>query len=207
MPIYGLQVRQHIHMERELILASSSPRRKELLTCLGAPFVVRAPHVDESQTPGENAESYVRRIASQKASAINGSVVLGADTCVVLEDQIYGKPISPRDAGSMLRKLSGKVHQVLSGVAVWSDGCLAVEVVETEVEFIQLDQRTIDWYLSLGESLDKSGAYALQGAGGTLVKGIRGSHSNVIGLPLVETAGLLKQAGIDLMSPDQDKAS
>ncbi len=194
-------------MDKQLVLASSSPRRKELLSFLGVDFIVSVPDVDESLIIGEKVEEYVQRVASQKVLAVEGFVVLGADTCVVLEDQIYGKPVDLADAEFMLRALSGKVHQVVSGVAVRSGDQLAVTVVRTDVEFICLDQRLIDWYLGLGESLDKAGSYALQGAGASLVKAISGSHSNVIGLPLVETASLLIQAGVDLMSPNRNRAS
>ncbi|HAF68149.1 MAG TPA: septum formation protein Maf, partial [Acidimicrobiaceae bacterium] len=172
-------------MDKQLVLASSSPRRKELLSFLGVDFIVSVPDVDESLIIGEKAEEYVQRVASQKVLAVEGFVVLGADTCVVLEDQIYGKPVDLDNAEFMLRALSGKVHQVVSGVAVRTGDQLAVTVVRTDVEFVPLDQRLIDWYLGLGESLDKAGSYALQGAGASLVKAISGSHSNVIGLPLV----------------------
>jgi septum formation protein len=194
-------------MDKQLVLASSSPRRKELLSFLGVDFIVCAPDVDESLIIGEKVEEYVQRVASKKVLAVEGFVVLGADTCVVLEDQIYGKPVDLADAEFMLSALSGKVHQVVSGVAVRSRDQLAVTVVRTDVEFVSLDQRLIDWYLGLGESLDKAGSYALQGAGASLVKAISGSHSNVIGLPLVETASLLIQAGVDLMSPNRNRAS
>ena len=194
-------------MDKQLVLASSSPRRKELLSFLGVDFIVSVPDVDESLIIGEKVEEYVQRVASQKVLAVEGFVVLGADTCVVLEDQIYGKPVDLDNAEFMLRALSGKVHQVVSGVAVRSGDQLAVTVVRTDVEFVSLDQRLIDWYLGLGESLDKAGSYALQGAGASLVKAISGSHSNVIGLPLVETASLLIQAGVDLMSPNRNRAS
>ena len=195
------------YMDKQLVLASSSPRRKELLSFLGVDFIVSVPDVDESLIIGEKAEEYVQRVASQKVLAVEGFVVLGADTCVVLEDQIYGKPVDLADAEFMLRALSGKVHQVVSGVAVRTGDQLAVTVVRTDVEFVSLDQRLIDWYLGLGESLDKAGSYALQGAGASLVKAISGSHSNVIGLPLVETASLLVQAGVDLMSPNRNRTS
>ena len=194
-------------MDKQLVLASGSPRRKELLSLLGVDFTIRAPEINESQHVGEDPAAYVRRVSSEKASAVKGSVILGADTCVVLEGTIYGKPVSLENAEAMLQKLSGKVHKVISGVAVRSGEQLMVTVVHTDVEFISLNQRLIDWYLGLGESLDKAGAYALQGAGGSLIKGINGSHSNVIGLPLVETARLLDQAGVDLMSSDRNRAS
>ena len=194
-------------MDKQLVLASSSPRRKELLSFLGVDFIVSVPDVDESLIIGEKVEEYVQRVASKKVLAVEGFVVLGADTCVVLEDQIYGKPVDLAHAEFMLSALSGKVHQVVSGVAVRTGDRLAVTVVRTDVEFVSLDQRLIDWYLGLGESLDKAGSYALQGAGASLVKAISGSHSNVIGLPLVETASLLIQAGVDLMSPNRNRAS
>ena len=194
-------------MDQQLVLASGSPRRKELLSLLGVDFIIRAPEINESQHVGEDPEKYVRRISSEKTSAVKGSVILGADTCVVLEDNIYGKPANLENAEAMLQKLSGKVHQVVSGVAVRTSEHLMVAVVHTDVEFIALNQRLIDWYLGLGESLDKAGAYALQGVGGSLIKAINGSHSNVVGLPLVETASLLDRAGIDLMSPERNGAS
>lgn len=200
-------VGENTYMDNQLVLASSSPRRKELLSFLGIDFVVRVPGVDESVAASETAEEYVQRISSRKASAVEGFVVLGVDTCVVLEDQIYGKPVDLKDAEFMLRSLSGKVHQVLSGVAVRSGEQLTVKVVRTDVEFVSLDHGLINWYLGLGESLDKAGSYALQGAGGSLVKAISGSHSNVIGLPLVETAELLIQAGVEMMSPNRNRAS
>ena len=207
MAFSDLRIGQNGYMNEQLVLASGSPRRKELLSLLGVDFIIRAPEVNESQHAGEDPENYVRRVSSEKASAVKGSVVLGADTCVVLEGTIYGKPVSLENAEAMLQKLSGKVHQVVSGVAVRTSEQLMITVVHTDVEFISLNQRLIDWYLGLGESLDKAGAYALQGAGGSLIKAINGSHSNVVGLPLVETAGLLDRAGIDLMSPDRNVAS
>ena len=171
-------------MDKQLVLASGSPRRKELLSLLGVDFTIRSPEIDESQKSGEDPEKYVRRVSSEKASAVDGSVILGADTCVVLEGAIYGKPVNLENAGTMLRKLSGKVHQVMTGVAVRSGEQLMVTVVHTDVEFISLNQRLIDWYLASGESLDKAGAYALQGAGGSLVASRRQGLIQVPGLPM-----------------------
>lgn len=207
MAFSDLRIGQNGYMNEQLVLASRSPRRKELLSLLGVDFIIRAPEVNESQHAGEDPENYVRRVSSEKASAVKGSVVLGADTCVVLEGTIYGKPVSLENAEAMLQKLSGKVHQVVSGVAVRTSEQLLITVVHTDVEFISLTQRLIDWYLGIGESLDKAGAYALQGAGGSLIKAINGSHSNVVGLPLVETASLLDRAGVDVMSPERNGAS
>ena len=193
-------------MNMQLVLASGSPRRKELLAYLGVDFVVRIPQVDESVRRREIPELYVQRVASAKAAAIGGDVVLGADTCVVLDGQIYGKPSDLEHAEAMLWELSGKVHTVITGITVQTKDLLLCEVVTTRVEFVSLDQSLVDWYLNLDESSDKAGAYALQGAGSSLVKAIDGSHSNVIGLPLVETATLLTQAGVTLRSsPDSNK--
>ena len=192
-------------MSMQLVLASGSPRRKELLSYLGVDFVVRVPQVNESIEIHEIPKLYVRRIASAKATAVDGDVVLGADTCVVLDGEIYGKPFDLEHAESMLWELSGKVHTVITGIAVQTKDLLLCEVVTTRVEFVSLDQSLVDWYLNLGESSDKAGAYALQGAGGSLVKAIDGSPSNVIGLPLVETATLLTQAGVALRnSPESN---
>ena len=193
-------------MSMQLVLASGSPRRKELLAHLGVDFVVRIPQVDESVRSGEIPELYVQRVASAKAAASVGDVVLGADTCVVLDGQIYGKPSDLEHAEAMLWEFSGKVHTVITGITVQTRDLLLCEVVTTRVEFVSLDQSLVDWYLNLDESSDKAGAYALQGAGSSLVKAIDGSHSNVIGLPLVETATLLTQAGVTLRSsPDSNK--
>ncbi|MDP7066472.1 MAG: Maf family protein [Acidimicrobiales bacterium] len=185
-------------MDKQLVLASGSPRRKELLSHLGVDFIVRVPEINESVQKGELADRYVQRIASAKAAAVDGEVVLGADTCVVLNGKIYGKPVDLEHAKTMLRELSGEVHQVVTGVSVRFRDQLLVALARTRVEFVSLDQHLIDWYLGLGESSDKAGAYALQGAGSGLVKAIDGSPSNVIGLPLAETADLLTEAGVEL---------
>ncbi|MEC7915412.1 MAG: Maf family protein [Actinomycetota bacterium] len=187
-------------MDKQLVLASGSPRRKELLSYLGVDFIIRVPEINESVQKGELADQYVQRVASAKASAVDGDVVLGADTCVVLNGTIYGKPVDVEHAKTMLWELSGKVHQVVTGVSVRFGDQLLVAFARTRVEFVSLDERLIDWYVDLGESSDKAGAYALQGAGSGLVKAIDGSPSNVIGLPLVETADLLTEAGMELRS-------
>ena len=187
-------------MDKQLVLASGSPRRKELLSYLGVDFIIRVPEINESVQKGELADQYVQRVASAKASAVDGDVVLGADTCVVLNGTIYGKPVDVEHAKTMLWELSGKVHQVVTGVSVRFRDQLLVAFARTRVEFVSLDERLIDWYVDLGESSDKAGAYALQGAGSGLVKAIDGSPSNVIGLPLVETADLLTKAGVELRS-------
>ena len=184
---------------RELILASASPRRRELLTGLGITYAVLAASIDETPHPGEPPESYVRRLAEEKASAIAvsqpGKLVLGADTAVVLDGEILGKPEHPGIARQMLARLSGETHSVLTGVAlsgVWRESL----VVETRVEFRALGNDEIDWYVRTGEPLDKAGGYAIQGGGGFLVRSIQGSVSNVVGLPLAETLEILARSGM-----------
>jgi septum formation protein len=181
-----------------LILASQSPRRRELLALLGLTPEVRPAGTDESLRPGEPAEAYVRRVASEKAAAVPGELVLAADTAVVLDGAVLGKPGDPADAARMLQALSGRVHQVLTGVCVRGSRGQLEQLVCTEVRFARLGPAQIAWYVATGEPLDKAGAYALQGAGGAFVEEVRGSVSNVVGLPLRETAALLSQMGLAL---------
>jgi septum formation protein len=189
-------------MPQRLVLASQSPRRRELLAQLGLDFEVRPADADEAVLPGEAPRAYVLRVAREKARAVEGALVLAADTAVVLGDEVLGKPEGPDDARRMLRALSGTRHAVLTGVCVRrTSGALAVEldaVVSTAVTFAPLSAAQIDWYVRTGEPLDKAGAYAIQGAGGAFVVGVEGSVSNVVGLPLAETAALLDRAGLDL---------
>lgn len=189
-------------MPPRLVLASQSPRRRELLEQLGIPFEVRAARTDESVLPGEAPREYVLRVAREKARAVAGDVVLGADTSVVLGDEVLGKPEGPDDARRMLRALSGNRHAVLTAVCVRrTSAALGVEldlVVSTAVRFAALSPAQIDWYVRTGEPLDKAGAYAIQGAGGAFVLAVEGSVSNVVGLPLAETAELLRRAGLRL---------
>ena len=193
-----------------LVLASQSPRRRELLEQLGIPLVIRPAHADEAVLPGEAPRDYVLRVAREKARAVEGvssgaearedAIVLGADTAVVLRGEVLGKPLDAEDARRMLRALSGTVHEVLTAVCV-RRGALGVEldaVVSTEVRFSPLSAAAIDWYVATGEPLDKAGAYAIQGAGGAFVVRVDGSVSNVVGLPLAETADLLRRAGVTL---------
>jgi septum formation protein len=195
-----------------LVLASQSPRRRELLEQLGIPLVVRPAHADEAVLPGEAARDYVLRVAREKArlssraeareGAVAGAIVLAADTAVVLRGEVLGKPADAEDARRMLRALSGTVHEVLTGVCVRrAADASALEldvVVATEVRFAPLSPAEVDWYVATGEPLDKAGAYAIQGAGGAFVVRVDGSVSNVVGLPLAETAGLLRRAGYPL---------
>jgi septum formation protein len=186
-----------------LVLASQSPRRKELLASAGIPVEVRPSRTDESVRAGEGAEAYVRRLAREKAEAVPGApgeLVLGADTAVVLGDEILGKPADAGDARRMLRMLSGRTHVVLTGVhGRTGDGARAETIaVSSAVRFVTLGEDRIEWYVSTGEPIDKAGAYAVQGAGGSLVRGVAGSVSNVVGLPLAETLALLGRLGFPL---------
>jgi septum formation protein len=184
-----------------LVLASSSPRRRELLASLGLTLIIDPPHVDESVIPEEQAEDYVLRLASAKADAVAsrhpGAWVLGADTTVVFEGEVLGKPETPEAALRMLSTLEGRGHTVLTAVALSGQERRA-RVVGAEVTFARVGQAALRWYVGTGEPLDKAGAYAVQGRGAFLVERITGSHSAVIGLPLVETLALLAEAGYPL---------
>jgi septum formation protein len=188
-------------MTPRLVLASQSPRRRELLAQLGLAVDVRPAHADESTLPGEAPRGYVLRVAREKARAVPGDLVLAADTAVVLGTEVLGKPTGADDARRMLRALSGTVHEVLTAVCVRRAAPAAVEldaVVATKVRFARLSPAAIEWYVATGEPLDKAGAYAIQGAGGAFVLSVEGSVSNVVGLPLAETADLLARAGLPL---------
>lgn len=170
-----------------LILASGSPRRREILKRLGYRFTVRPVDLDESRLPGERALDYVRRLAEEKAraDARPGELVLGADTIVVLGEELLGKPEDEEAAVSMLERLSGQEHLVLTGIAVYrvDDDHLVVEAETTRVRFLPLEEQAIRSYVRTGEPMDKAGAYAIQGGGGRFVESIDGSFSNVVGLP------------------------
>lgn len=184
-----------------LVLASGSPRRRELLALLGLPFDVVATDVDESVRPGEAPTDLVRRLAVEKAQAADRSgaadvVVLAADTIVELAGEILGKPADADDARRMLRALSARTHRVHTGVAVRRGGPTACEVVTTSVTMAPISDAAVEWYLATGEPTDKAGAYAIQGAGGAFVAAIEGSASNVVGLPLATVVELLGRQGV-----------
>jgi septum formation protein len=186
-----------------LHLASQSPRRRELLARLGLEFGVLDVDVPEQREPGEPPEDYVRRVAREKAGAglleaiaVPGALVLGADTEVVLEDRVFGKPIDAGDAASMLRALSGRMHRVISAVSVVSAGREAQAVSDSEVTFATLDDDDIAAYLATGEWQGKAGAYAIQGRAQAFISHLSGSFSGVMGLPLYETMQLLRQFGL-----------
>ncbi len=190
-----------------LILASASPRRRELLAGLGLDFDVRPVDIDESPREGEAPADLVRRLAHEKAAAIepgpeDGSdpVVLAADTLVVLDGQVLGKPRDRADARRMLGELAGRRHTVLTGVELRrpSDGAERRGVASTEVEIGPLTDEQITWYVGTGEPMDKAGAYAIQGLGALLVESIRGNYTNVVGLPLPMVQSLMVELGRDL---------
>lgn len=187
--------------QTRLILASGSPRRRAFLESLGLHFEVAPAELDETPLPAEEPRAYVRRLAAQKAEAVGirfpQAAVLAADTTVVLEDEVLGKPQDASEARRMLQRLSGRSHRVLTGVALGGAARGSV-VVETEVRFRVLEEAQLRWYVASGEPMDKAGAYAIQGLGGAFVERITGSYSNVVGLPLVETLALLEQAGLRL---------
>ncbi|MBI5143075.1 MAG: septum formation inhibitor Maf [Nitrospirae bacterium] len=175
---------------KPLILASASPRRRELIARLGVPFTVSPADIDESMLPGENADAFARRIAQEKAlkiaASVDSGIVVGVDTIVALDGEVMGKPESPEVATAMLAKLSGRTHEVISGVAVIErpSGRTIVTSAVTDVRFKTLTSREIDRYVASGEPLDKAGAYGIQGIASLFVEGISGCYYNVVGLPL-----------------------
>lgn len=189
-----------------LFLASGSPRRRELLTQIGVPFQVVSASIDETPLPDECPAAYVERLARAKARAGHEHLfglsvsapfcVLGADTAVVLDDQILGKPVDEADALSMLMALSGREHEVLTAIAILAAERCETRVVRSRVSFRTISQQEAAQYWASGEPQDKAGGYAIQGLAAVFVAGLNGSYSGVVGLPVCETAELLGQFGI-----------
>jgi septum formation protein len=183
-----------------LVLASASPRRAELLTQIGVPFTTLPVDICEAPQAGETPADYVARLAREKAEAAYrarpDAVVLGSDTTVVLDKRIMGKPVDEADAVAMLQALSGREHQVMTGIAVTDSGGTRVQVVTTTVHFRPLSIERCKAYWQSGEPCDKAGAYGIQGLGAVFVDYIEGSYSAVVGLPLAETAELLEKCGV-----------
>lgn len=185
------------------ILASQSPRRRELLASIGLQFDVMPSDVPEVHQPGESPEEYVARLSRDKAAAIAAkhpdSWIIAADTTVLLGDELLEKPIDDDDARRMLATIAGKTHVVYSGVTLQnaSRGWRDTRVAESEVRMLPLDERDIAWYVSTGEPLDKAGAYAVQGIGAMFIDSIHGSYTNVVGLPLALLFQMLRRAGVD----------
>ncbi|MEE9397234.1 MAG: nucleoside triphosphate pyrophosphatase [Methylococcales bacterium] len=188
----------------QIILASQSPRRRELLNQIGITFIIRSVEVDEHPLQGEAAKDYVARVAAEKSLAAFNRYdteldlpVLAADTSVVLDGEIFGKPADKDDAFRMLMKLSGQCHEVISAVSLRGKRHWETLSVSS-VRFRRLHQQEVSAYWRTGEQQDKAGAYAIQGKGALFVSRIEGSYSGIVGLPLNETADLLKDAGIQL---------
>lgn len=197
------------NLSRLIILASTSPRRRELLAGLHIPFEIVPSHADESTPEGWTPQQIVSELAVRKASAVYQSlsparpdaVIVGSDTIVVLDGQVLGKPSSREEAASMLRSLQGRSHHVYTGVAC-IDGATGRKLVDfrvTEVTMRALSEEEVSAYADHGEGLDKAGAYAIQGLGATLVTGIQGCYFNVVGLPLSLLSEMLKSFGVRVL--------
>jgi septum formation protein len=180
-----------------LVLASASPRRRELLRSAGIPFEVQAANIAEDPLPGESAKECAERLAREKALAVASQrpndIVLGADTVVVVDGQLLGKPCDGADAARMLRLLSGRKHQVITGVCLVVSGRCSVGSETTSVTMSAMSEREIADYVSTGEPMDKAGAYAIQGIASRWIPRIEGDYSNVVGLPVALVFGMLRQ--------------
>ena len=181
----------------ELVLASASPRRRDLLASAGLAPTVRPADVDETPRPGEDPGEYVARLSRSKAEAVRspGTVTLAADTTVDVDGAILEKPLDDADAERMLRLLSGRSHRVRTGVTVVApDGRVETQVVTTAVAVVDLADDAIAWYVASGDARDKAGAYAIQGGAAAFVERVEGSVTNVVGLPLAESLAMLRRA-------------
>lgn len=170
-----------------LVLASTSLRRQQILTAAGIPYIVRAPHVPEERRPHESPGDYVRRLAESKAFAVPmapGEVVLAGDTVVVVDQEILEKPRDHADASRMLRLLSGREHEVVTGICLRSDSRKIVDTATTRVHFVHLTEQELAAYVSSGEPMDKAGAYAIQGLASRFIDRVEGGYFNVVGLPV-----------------------
>jgi septum formation protein len=184
-----------------VILASQSPRRRELLTLVGIPHTVRPADIDEAYLPGEKPAAHAERLAREKAAVIArdepDAVVIGSDTIVVVDGEVLGKPRDEQHAAEMLARLSGRSHVVMTAVAVMWRGVELSAVEEVGVTFHPLDAETVVAYIATGEPMDKAGAYGIQGYGATIVKRVDGDYFAVMGLPLQRLVRLMGQLGLD----------
>lgn len=177
-------------LKQKLVLASRSPRRAEILNAVGWPFETQAANIDESRFDGEAAVRYVRRLAQSKAETIaknlSAGLVLGADTVVLVDDEILGQPSDADDARRMLKLLSGRWHEVLTAVALVRAGGdqVMTDHEKTRVRFAEMSFAEIDWYVATGEPMDKAGAYAVQGRAALFIEEIQGDYFNIVGLPV-----------------------
>lgn len=179
-----------------IVLASGSPRRAEILSSVGWEFIKDVPDIDESERDGELPEEYVQRLAQEKALVVAhhhpDSIVLAADTTVVIDERIVGKPIDLNDARRMLRMLSGQWHDVLTGVAIKQNGNVSVGMERTGVKFARMTDAEVEFLASMGDPLDKAGAYAVQAQAALFIEQIRGDYWNVVGLPISLVYRLIK---------------
>lgn len=188
----------------QIVLASASPRRAELLQRIGLDFRVQPADIEEIFDPASNLEMQLEKLALSKARAVadtlSAGLVIGADTIVVIDQEVLGKPASPAEAGRMLSRLSHRRHRVLTGLAVIEvkQGMVISGVETTQVQFRRLSPAEITAYVATGEPLDKAGAYGIQGKGAALVERIEGCYFNVVGLPVARLVGMLKEAGLEV---------
>ena len=190
-------------MTSSLVLASASPRRRDLLQNLGLTFDIIPADIDETPLKDETPEDLVSRLSTQKAATIAAqhleSLVIAADTVVILEGDVLGKPVDKEENKEFTQRLSGRTHRVYTGHAVQKGEAVASCVVSTEVKFRDLSEREIDWYVSTGEGMDKAGGYAIQGYGAALVSEIHGCYFNVVGLSVANLLELTKRLGVELI--------
>lgn len=191
MPQAEGQLEENNPLKHDLILASKSERRAQILRAVGWPFEAIAANVDETREPSEGAVSYVERLAREKAqtvaAGVPGGLVLGADTVVVIDDEILGQPRDEEDARRMLRLLRDKWHEVVTGVALVPAGQLGRSQVDhevTRVRFVEMSDEEMEWYVATGEPMDKAGAYAIQGRAALFIEEIEGDYFNIVGLPV-----------------------
>lgn len=193
-----------MHARAPIVLASGSPRRARILRELGLAFDVIVSDVDEALLPGEDGPAACERLARAKAASVasrDRRPVIAADTVVVCDGRVLGKPASPDDARAMLHSLSGRAHEVLTGLCLLAPHALVSSVASTSVHFAALSAAEIDWYVATGEPLDKAGAYHVDGLGALFIEAVEGSPSNVAGLPVRLLLMLARQAGVDLGPP------
>lgn len=189
----------------KIVLASQSPRRQDLLGQMGLEFTTRSPQIDEDAFQGRDARDLVQTLSREKARWVAAQlpgdpIVIGADTVVVRDGTILGKPKDPAEAQAMLASLSGRTHQVYTGVTVCQGDKVVTQAEETQVTFRPLIQQEIACYVATGEPMDKAGAYGIQGLGGLLVAGIQGDYHNVVGLPVCRLGQILRDFGVDCLA-------
>ena len=189
----------------KIVLASQSPRRQDLLGQMGLEFTTRSPQIDEDAFQGRDARDLVQTLSREKARWVAAQlpgdpIVIGADTVVVRDGTILGKPKDPAEARAMLASLSGRTHQVYTGITVCQGDKVVTQAEETQVTFRPLTQQEIACYVATGEPMDKAGAYGIQGLGGLLVAGIQGDYHNVVGLPVCRLGQILRDFGVDCLA-------